>query len=112
MAPAVTALLSRVTLHVINFVVDTDPPLRPARPKLASGVRGAADFELNGIAQGALEVFLDRPDPLVARSTRDEPTRSGLAAILVARTGLRPTRTSPNGCLAGPVPAEDRNQAD
>ena len=62
---------------VESFVVDTDPPLHSARPKLASGVRGAADCELNGIAQGALEVFLDRPDPLVARSAPDEVEADG-----------------------------------
>ena len=79
MAPAVTALSSRVTLHVINFVVATDPPLRPARKKLASGVRGLADFALNGIAQGALEVFLDRPDPTWSGADGDRGCSYGTA---------------------------------
>ena len=48
--------------------VHAESPLCSARIKLASGVRGDADFALNGTAQGVLEGFLDRSDP----------TRSGL----------------------------------
>ena len=69
---------------MINFDVHAESPLCSACTKLASGVRGVAGFALNGTAQGVLEGFLDRSDPM----------RSGLEGGV----GRPPSRRSASLC--------------